>query len=144
MTSSSSYMKDLLDVLDLIIKDLEKRRKEKEELLRMRRTAEWISNVGYSQREVCYNSLCARRVCGPDRCRRLSPSPPRCHPKKPQVVVVDLDVAEEQEVVLQMEGEEMLTSDTVQLEDEESDDDGTSGAPSTVILSDGSDITCET
>ena len=141
MTSSSSYMKDLLDVMDLILKDLEKRRKEKEELLRMRITAEWISNVGYSQREVCYNSLCARRVCGPDRCR----SPPRCpSPKRPRVVLVDLDVAQEHEVVLQMEGQEMLSSDTDQLEDEESDDDGTSGAPSTVILSDGSDVTHET
>ena len=63
--------------------------------------------------------------------------------KKPRVVVVDLDVTEEQEVVLQMEGEEMLMSGTVQLEDDESAD-GTSGAPSTVILSETSDVTRET
>ena len=68
-------------------------------------------------------------------------SPPS--PKKPRVVVVDLDVTEEQVVVLQMEGEEMLMSGTVQLEDDESAD-GTSGAPSTVILSERSDVTRET
>ena len=139
MASSYSYLKDLLDVLDLIIKDLERRRKEKQELMyTMGRTAEWLSNC---ETEVCENPL-----CGGARCKRLSQSPPRCpppSPKKPRVVVVDLDVTEEQEVVLQMEGEEMLTSGTVQLEDEESDD-GTSGAPSTVILSDRSDVTRET
>ena len=139
MTSSNSYMKDLLDVLDLIIKDLERRRKEKEELMyTMGRTAEWLSNC---ETEVCENPL-----CGGARCKRLSQSPPRCpSPKKTRVVVVDLDVTEEQEVVLQIEGEEMLTSGpgTVPLEDEESAD-GTSGAPSTVILSDRSDVTRET
>ena len=117
MASSYSFLKDLLDVMDLIIKELERRRTEQLILMHtMERTADWISNVGYCQTEVCYNTLCARRVCGPDRCRRLSPSPPRCpSPKKPRVVVVDLDVTEEQEVVLQMEGEEMLLSITVEL-----------------------------
>ena len=135
MTSSNSYLKDLLDVLDLIIKDLERRRKEKQELMyTMGRTAEWLSNC---ETEVCENPLCGGAGA---RCKRLSLSPPRCpSPKKPWVVVVDLDVTEEQEVVLQMEGEEMLTSGTVQLEDEESAD-GTSGAPSTVILSDRSHV----
>jgi len=138
MTSSTSYLKDLLDVLDLILKDLEKRRKEKEELLRMMRTAEWLSHC---ETEVCQNPL-----CGGARCKTLSRSPPRCpSPKKPRVVVVDLAASEEQEVVLQMqEGEEMLTSGpgTVPLEDEESAD-GTSEAASTVILSVKSDHTCE-
>ena len=106
----------------------------------MERTAEWVSNC---ETEVCGNPLCGG---GGARCKRLSQSPPRCpppSPKKPRVVVVDLDVTEEQEVVLQMEGEEMLMSGTVQLEDDESAD-GTSGAPSTVILSETSDVTRET
>ena len=141
MASSYSYLKDLLDVLDLIIKDLERRRKEKQELMyTMGRTAEWLSNC---ETEVCENLLCGGAGA---RCKRLSQSPPRCpppSPRKPQVVVVDLDVTEEQEVVLQMEGEEMLMSGTVQLEDDESAD-GTSGAPSTVILSETSDVTRET
>ena len=137
MASSYSFLKDLLDIMDLIIKELERRRTEKLDLMyTMGRTAEWISNC---ETEVCQNTL-----CGGARCKRLSRSPPRCpSPKKPRVVVVDLDVTKEQEVVLQMEGEEMLTSGTVQLEDEESAD-GTSGAPSTVILSERSDVTRET
>ena len=138
MTSSYSYLKDLLDVFDLIIKDLERRKEKQEFLYTMERTAEWVSNC---ETEVCENPL-----CGGARCKRLSRSPPRCpppSPKKPRVVVVDLDVTEEQEVVLQMEGEEMLMSGTVQLEDDESAD-GTSGAPSTVILSERSDVTRET
>ena len=141
MTSSYSYLKDLFDVFDLIIKDLERRRKEKQELMyTMGRTAEWLSNC---ETEVCENPLCGGAGA---RCKRLSQSPPRCpppSPKKPRVVVVDLDVTEEQEVVLQMEGEEMLMSGTVQLEDDESAD-GISGAPSTVILSERSDVTRKT
>ena len=103
----------------------------------MGRTAEWLSHC---ETEVCQNLL-----CGDARCKTLSLSPPRCpSPKKPRVVV-DLAASGEQEVVLQMpEGEEMLTSGpgTVPLEDEEYAD-GTSEAPSTVILSEKSDVTRE-
>ena len=57
MASSYSLLKDLLDVMDLIIKELERRRTEKLDLMHtMGRTAEWISNC---ETEVCYNTLCA-------------------------------------------------------------------------------------
>ena len=124
--------------MDLILKDLEKRRKEKEELLKNMSTAEWLSH--------CETQVCQNPMCGAARCKNLPRSPPWCpSPKKPRVVVVDLAASEEQEVVLQMpEGEEMLMSGpgTVPLEDEESAD-GTSEAASTVILSVKSDHTRE-
>ena len=63
MASSYSFLKDLLDVMDLIIKELERRRTEQLELMHtMGRTAEWISNCGYYETEACYNTLCARSV----------------------------------------------------------------------------------